>query len=173
VKPIIMVSMELLLAKGETLQVRSGPHWIVYLRSIIVASLILIFATTLAAIAFESSSSKVTIYAALSAGAVAIAFGVLASATLQRNSQAVLVTDTRVIEVTGVLRHATTETRLSSVQTISVDQSIVGRLLNFGTVTLFTSNDEPIILRNIAFPLELQQALQDHRTRREDMAAGA
>src|SRR5206468_1430176 len=112
-------------------------------------------------------------YAALCAGTVAIAVGVLASATLQRNSQVVIVTDNRIVEITGVLRRATTETRLAAVQSISVDQSIVGRLLNFGTITLHSANQEPMVLKNIAFPLELHQALQDHRSSQEDYAAGA
>ena len=168
-----MVPTDRYLAQGETLQVTTGPHWIVYLRSIIVATVILTAATALAVIAFESPSSRVALYAALCAGTVAVAFGVLASATLQRNSQVVIVTDNRIVEITGVLRRATTETRLAAVQSISVDQSIVGRLLNFGTITLHSANQEPMVLKNIAFPLELHQALQDHRSSREDYAAGA
>src|SRR4051812_21424600 len=98
-----MVPMDRYLAKGETLQVQTGPHWIVYLRSILVAITILTGATALAVIAFESPASRVALYAALCAGAVAVAFGVLASATLQRNSQVVMVTDNRIVEITGVL----------------------------------------------------------------------
>jgi membrane protein YdbS with pleckstrin-like domain len=180
VKPTIMVPIERFLAKGEILQVRTSPHWIVFLRSIVTATAILCVATGLAVMAFESPTNRVSIYAALSAGAVAVAFAVLASATLQRNSQIILVTDRRIVALNGVLRHTTSETRLASVQSIDLDQSVLGRLLNFGTITLRTGNDEPMVLENIAFPLELHQALQDHRSVRrefvaspEDYAAGA
>ena len=179
-KPTIMVPIERFLAKGETLQVKTGPHWIVFLRSIVIATAILVVATGLAIVAFESPSSRVSIYAALSAGTVAVAFAVLASAILQRNSQMILVTDCRIVALNGVLHHTTSETRLASVQRVDLDQNIFGRLLNFGTITLHTGNDDPMVLKNIAFPLELHQALQDHRTVRrdflaspEDYAAGA
>jgi len=166
--------MDRYLAKGETLQLRTGPHWIVFLRSIVAAIFILIVATGLAVSAFESTSSHVTIFAALSAGTVAIAFGVLTSTTLQRNSQVVIVTNERIIEIAGLLHHTTSEIRLAAVQGVTVDQSIVGRLLNFGTVTLHTGNDDPMVLKNVAFPLELHQALKDHyRPHGEDIAAEA
>lgn len=179
-KPTIMVPIERFVAKGENLQVRTGPHWIVFIRSIVASTALLAGATVLAVMAFEASARSVTIYAALSAGCVAIAFAVLASAILERSSRIVLVTDRRIIAVTGVLHRSSTETRLGSIQSIDLDQSIFGRLLNFGTITLWTGNDEPMVLKNIAFPLELHQALQDHRTvqraipaGQEDYAAGA
>jgi uncharacterized membrane protein YdbT with pleckstrin-like domain len=180
VKPTIMVPIERFLAKGETLQVKTGPHWIVFLRSIVTAAAILVAATVLAVVAFESGSNRVSIYAALAAGVVAVAFALLASAVLERNSRKVLVTDRRIVALDGVLHRTSRETRLSSVQSIDLDQSIFGRLLNFGTITIHTGNDDPMVLKSIAFPLELHQALQDHRTvqRRfagqpEDIAAGA
>jgi uncharacterized membrane protein YdbT with pleckstrin-like domain len=174
VKLLTMVPTDRYLAKGETLQIRTGPHWIVFLRSIVAAIFILIVATGLAVTAFESTSSHVTLFAALSAGTVAIAFGVLTSANLQRSSQAVIVTDSRIVEIAGVLHHTSSEIRLDAIQRVSVDQSIVGRVLNFGTVTLLTGNDDPMVLKNIAFPLELHQALKDHcRPHGEDIAAGA
>ena len=173
-KLLTMVPMDRYLAKGESLQLRTGPHWIVFLRSIVVATLLLITATALAVESFESTGENVTIYAALSAGIVAIAFAVLASAILKRNSQVIVVTDNRIVEIAGVLHRTTHEIRLAAVQSISLDQSIVGRILNFGSITLFTGNDEPMVLKNIAFPLELHQALKDnYRPHGENLAVEA
>jgi uncharacterized membrane protein YdbT with pleckstrin-like domain len=172
-KPRIIDAMERHLTSGETIEVRTGPHWIVFLRSIITGTIILIVGGMLVVAELNASSAHSPIFAGLSAGAVAIALGVLVGATLRRNSQAVVVTNDRIVEMNGVLHHSTTETRLDSIQNISVDQSIVGRLLNYGTITLRTANGEPMVLKNIAFPQELHQALKDHQTRIQDRAAEA
>jgi len=49
-----------------------------------------------------------------------------------------------------------------------VDQNVVARLFNYGTITLRTASDAPMVLYKIAFPLELHQALQDHKTLEEE-----
>jgi Bacterial PH domain len=161
------------LAPGETVQVRTGPHWIVYLRSIIAAVMILAVGTALAYEAMFGTSAHAQIYAAMSAATIGIAIAILASATLQRRSQIVLVTDGRILEISGVLHRVTSEMRIAAVQSSTIDQNILGRLLNFGTVTLRTGNEDPMVLRNIAFPQELHQALLDQRPQAPQIALGA
>jgi uncharacterized membrane protein YdbT with pleckstrin-like domain len=173
VKARILKFMDSYLAPGETLQVRTGPHWIVYLRSILSAVMILAVGTALAYEALNTTASHATIYAALSVGAVGIAIAILASATLQRRTQQVLVTELRVLEVSGVLHRRMNEMRIAAIRSTTIEQSMFGRLLNYGTITLHTGNEDPMVLSNIAFPQELHQALQDHRPHESNIAIRA
>lgn len=155
--------MERYLAPGETLLAKTGPHWIVNLRSILSSIMILAVGVALVYEASGSTRSHATIYAALAVGFVAIAIAILVSANLQRRSQVVLVTDSRIVDMKGLMHRTTSEVRIAAVQSTTIDQSMLGRLLNFGTVTLQTGNDDPLVLANIAFPQELYQVLLDHR----------
>jgi uncharacterized membrane protein YdbT with pleckstrin-like domain len=173
VRARILNFMDSYLAPGETLQVRTGPHWIVYLRSIVSAVMILIVGAALTYEAMNTTAAHATIYAALAVAAVGIAIAILASATLQRRTQQILVTEYRVLEASGVLHRKTNEMRIAAIRTVTIDQSIFGRLLNYGTITLQTGNEDPMVLSNIAFPQELHQALQDHLPHESNVAVRA
>jgi uncharacterized membrane protein YdbT with pleckstrin-like domain len=173
VKAPNMKSMDNHLAPGETLLVRTGPHWIVFLRSIVSAVMILIVGGALAYEAAQTTAAHATIYAAFSVAAVAIAIAILVAATLQRRALQVLVTESRVLEVSGVLHRTTNEMRIAAIRSVTIDQSIFGRLLNYGTIILHTGNEDPMVLSNIAFPQELHQALQDQRPHESNVAIRA
>ena len=70
------------------------------------------------------------------------------------------VTNKRVIIKIGFLRRKTLELLLRHVETISVDQSVVGRLLDYGSVTLTGTGGVREVFHNIAAPLELRRRIQ-------------
>ena len=96
------------------------------------------------------------------AGAVVIAigvFGALSPITAYSTSE-FPVTNKRVIIKTGFLRRKTLELLLRHVETISVDQSIAGRIFNFGSVTLTGSGGVKEVLDNVFAPLEFRRRIQ-------------
>jgi hypothetical protein len=70
------------------------------------------------------------------------------------------VTNKRVIIKIGFLRRKTLELLLRHVETISVDQSVAGRLLDYGSVTLTGTGGVREVFHNIATPLELRRRIQ-------------
>lgn len=70
------------------------------------------------------------------------------------------VTNKRVIIKVGFLRRKTLELLLRHVETISVDQSITGRLLDYGSVTLTGTGGIREVFHNIAAPLEFRRRIQ-------------
>ena len=48
----------------------------------------------------------------------------------------IAITDKRVIYKRGFINRPTVETNMDKVATVDVDQSVLGRLLNYGTVTV-------------------------------------
>lgn len=70
------------------------------------------------------------------------------------------VTNKRVIIKIGFLRRKTLELLLRHVETIAVDQSITGRLLDYGSVTLTGTGGIREVFHNIAAPLEFRRRIQ-------------
>jgi uncharacterized membrane protein YdbT with pleckstrin-like domain len=67
------------------------------------------------------------------------------------------VTDKRIIAKTGLISRNTVEMFLDKVESLHVEQTVLGRIFDFGTVTIrgTGSTEEPI--RNISAPLELRK----------------
>jgi uncharacterized membrane protein YdbT with pleckstrin-like domain len=67
------------------------------------------------------------------------------------------VTDKRLIAKTGLISRNTVEMFLDKVESLHVEQSVLGRILDFGTVIIrgTGSTEEPI--RNISAPLALRK----------------
>ena len=95
-------------------------------------------------------------------GGVVIAIGVFAmlSPLIDYATSEFGVTNKRVIIKVGFLRRKTLELLLRHVETISVDQSVAGRLLNYGSVTLTGSGGVREMFHNISAPLELRRRIQ-------------
>ena len=74
------------------------------------------------------------------------------------------VTTRRVIVKTGLVRRRTLELLLRQVEAISVDQSIVGRMFNYGSITLSGTGGVREVFHNIARPLEFRRQIQSLTT---------
>jgi uncharacterized membrane protein YdbT with pleckstrin-like domain len=78
------------------------------------------------------------------------------------------VTDKRVVMKTGIIQRRTLETMLSKVEAISVDQSIMGRLLNYGTIVVVGTGGTREQFTNISRPLEFRRQVQVQVAAAED-----
>ena len=90
------------------------------------------------------------------------AFGIglvlLAMAYIRYKSTEVAVTTRRVIVKTGFISRKTVEINLNKVESLQVDQGLLGRMLNFGTLVIAGTgtSHEPIV--GISEPLEFRKA---------------
>lgn len=69
------------------------------------------------------------------------------------------VTNRRVIAKTGFIRRHTLEILLSKVESVSVNQNILGRLLNFGTVTVTGTGGTRESFRAIVDPIDVRKKI--------------
>lgn len=83
-------------------------------------------------------------------------------ALIRRFSTELAVTDRRVIYKAGILARHTLEMNRSKVESVDVDQSLLGRLLGFGT----------IIVRGTGGSLEPIRMISDPLTFRSHITAG-
>jgi len=70
------------------------------------------------------------------------------------------ITNKRVIIKTGLIRRKTLEMNLSKIETVGVEQSILGRILDYGTITLIGTGGTHESFPNIMNPLEFERNLE-------------
>lgn len=90
---------------------------------------------------------------------VAVIF--LLSPYIQYITSEYAVTNKRVIVKVGLIRRQTLETLLQKIEAISVDQSVLGRILNYGTITITGTGGTRESFMNIADPLGFRRAVQE------------
>jgi uncharacterized membrane protein YdbT with pleckstrin-like domain len=68
----------------------------------------------------------------------------------------------------GILRRRTTETMLTKIEAVRVDQDVWGRVCNYGTITVTGSGGTNETFANIAAPLEFRRQIQAQLSRLDD-----
>jgi uncharacterized membrane protein YdbT with pleckstrin-like domain len=129
-------------------------HWIVYSRAI----WYLVLGVVLLVVEHLYWDEPVVLLA------TAVIFGVLTlagavHAWFVRWMTEIAVTDRRVIYKRGFINRHTIETHMDKVAAIDVDQSVLGRLLDYGTVTVRGTGMTFEPLRRVEAPLALRNAI--------------
>jgi uncharacterized membrane protein YdbT with pleckstrin-like domain len=139
------------LQPGETIVYATKLHWLIYLQTILLLIACLIIA---GAALLTSDNQSIT----LALEIAAIIFAVLAMATglrafIRRATTELAVTDHRVIYKSGLLSRHTIEMNRDKVESVDVDQSLLGRIFGYGTVIVRGTGGSLEPIRNIGDPL--------------------
>ena len=139
------------LQPGETIVYATTLHWIVYLRTI----LLLIICIILAGAAVSTSNNQNLSLALGIAAVIFLLLGLSAglSAFIRRAATELAVTNHRVIYKSGLLSRHTIEMNRDKVESVDVDQSLLGRIFGYGTVVVRGTGGSLEPLRNIGDPL--------------------
>lgn len=70
------------------------------------------------------------------------------------------VTNKRVILKTGIIGRQTEEMKLTSIETVEINQGILGRMFGFGTVELTGRGTSDFKFKNIDNPLEVKRQIE-------------
>lgn len=81
------------------------------------------------------------------------------------------VTNKRVIVKTGLIKRDTVEMFLHKIESVSVDQSVMGRILGYGTLALHGTGGTAETFHDIARPLEFRRQVQEQIGKIEPGAA--
>ena len=68
------------------------------------------------------------------------------------------VTNKRIIAKSGLIQRNTTEMFLEKVESIQVDQGILGRIFDFGSITVSGTGGDKSPVKNVSHPLEFRKA---------------
>jgi uncharacterized membrane protein YdbT with pleckstrin-like domain len=148
-----MKYVEQVLQPGETVIYATSLHWLVYLRPILLV--------ILALLCLIASMSVTETIVALAWEIIAALLGFLALVTglgalIRRSTTELAVTDRRVIYKTGIFQRHSMEMNRSKVETVGVDQSILGRILGYGTVSVRGTGGSFEPIRFIGDPLSFR-----------------
>jgi uncharacterized membrane protein YdbT with pleckstrin-like domain len=148
--------VESVLAHGEQIVHRAAiSHW-KFMASYLVG--VLLVAASLGALIITRNDGTPT--SRIMAGvALAIGVVVILVAVIRRRTTELVLTDRRIITKRGFISRDTVEMNLAKVESLHVDQSLLGRILNYGDVTVVGTGASLEPLRGIASPLELRRKL--------------
>ena len=132
-------------------------HWIVYLRPLVLAAVCIVCLLQYA----SDRHSKDFAAGLLIAG---VLFGVLAAITFVRAwfrnwTTELAVTNRRIVYKRGFIRRQSIEMNMEKVETVAVRQSLLGRLLNYGTVDVKGTGQSIEHLHRISRPVAVRNAV--------------
>ncbi len=162
-----MSYVQKVLLPGERVVYETGLHWLVYGRAILA---FLVAAALAVGSAYTPSGAPpaLPILAALTA---LLGLLLLLIAAVRRLGTELAVTDQRVLFKRGVLSRHTIEMNRSKVESVDVDQSLLGRVLGYGTVTLRGTGGSLEPMAMIGRPLTLRSHITAEPVRHAPGAA--
>jgi uncharacterized membrane protein YdbT with pleckstrin-like domain len=149
-----MSYLEKTLQPGETVIYQTRLHWIVYLLPAIaaIAGFWLLLYT-------DFDAPEAGIGQSVGALLVVLAAALWLGAWIKRMSTEMAITNRRVIAKFGFIWRKTFEIDRQKVESVKVDQSILGRILDYGTVTITGTGSSSEPVQNIDSPLEFRNKL--------------
>jgi uncharacterized membrane protein YdbT with pleckstrin-like domain len=155
-----MSYVERVLQPGETLLHKSKLHWLIYLPVLPFLAIFVLGAALYVAMQSNSgdAASAILPLGLMGVGAVG-AIVVWFRAWLRRATTELAVTDRRVIFKRGLVRRHTVEMNMDKVESVDVDQSVMGRIFNYGDVTVRGTGASIEPLRLIHDPLAFRSCV--------------
>jgi len=161
--------IEKTLVPGETVVYQTRLHWVVMLWHIVI-SVILLEVPALALLFYAFRHEQQLEPRALhlmQGGGIAlllISGIVIAMGAIRRNATEMAVTNRRVVVKTGLATRKTIEMLLSKIESIEVNESGIGRVLGYGSITLIgtggTSEPFHLMAKPLAFRNQVQQQIE-------------
>ena len=149
------------LQPGETVRFATTLHWIKFVPGL----LILVLACAAYWMALRPTSSY-AVWAWVSLLLFAAAAVPLFKAWFERWTTEIAVTDRRIIHKRGFIRRETKEIALDKVESVDVDQSIFGRILDYGSISVHGTGQAIEQLKAIAAPIEFRNHVTAEPTSR-------
>jgi len=145
-----------ILQPGEKVLYSTNAHWMFYLPAIaawIVALVLLIFSRLV------GGDMLVLVCLSLAAIVALAALYWTFSGLFHRATTETDVTNLRVVHKTGFIKRRTFEMSLDKVESVDVNQSILGRIMNYGDVTVRGVGEGAETIKTIAAPLEFRNSI--------------
>jgi len=140
------------LSANERIVYTTKIHWYIYLRSVFLILLGIIIAA--------SASKPGDFVNGLVGVLVFVGVVLFINAILISKSSEFAVTNKRVILKTGVLKRQIIELQLNRAEGLSVNQSVMGRIFNFGSIRI-TSGGVSEVFSRIAAPFEFKKQVNN------------
>jgi uncharacterized membrane protein YdbT with pleckstrin-like domain len=149
-----MSYLQKVLQPGEAILYRTTFSWTLYIPGLLLLLLVIaVFAI------FELGLISQRWAIVLASIPALIALALLARAWFQRWTTQIAITNRRIILKRGFIRRHTIEMNMDKVESVDVDQSLLGRLFNYGDITVRGTGEGFERLRMIDAPLKFRSQL--------------
>ncbi len=135
------------LLPGENIVYRTKLHWIIFFWPVLFL--------LIALIGFASKSEYVVV------GSIILAFLIGIELIIEYLTSEFVITNKRVLVKYGLIRRKSFEILLTKIEGIYVEQGIIGRILNYGTVIVTGTGGNKNIFPKISAPLEFRKKIQE------------
>lgn len=152
----VMAYYQKVMQPGEVIHSIGQLSWTIYLPAV--------FSFIFAAVLYALSASLLPLHvrpiAPVLGGVLLLAaILILVRIWLRQWSTEMVVTDRRVIYKIGLIRRHTVEMNISKIETVDVEQDILGRIFGYGTVLIRGTGAGFEPLQQVADPLALRNAI--------------
>ena len=144
------------LQPGEKVLYSTNAHWIFFLPAVVLWA---VAAALFVASGMIPAGPLVLVCWSLAAIVAIAALYKTATAWFHRWTTETDVTNFRVVHKTGFVKRQTFEMSVDKVESVDVDQSILGRIFNYGNVTVLGVGEGGKTLNTIASPLAFRNAI--------------
>jgi uncharacterized membrane protein YdbT with pleckstrin-like domain len=156
--PFVRVAyVDSVLQPGETVKVIGRLHWTIFLRAFVLAAasvVVMVYGQK----SISASIGSVVVYAGWIG--LAVAAVLFLHAAFRRWTTELSVTTHRVIYKRGFIWRHTVEMNMDKVETVNVDQSILGRVLGYGTIHVLGTGQGGIHnLHGMGSPITIRNAI--------------
>ena len=146
-----MSYLQKVLEPNETILYQTIVSWTLYIPGLLV--LLVAIAVYVASSLILTSKAVVDVLTLIPA---LLALALLAKAWFHRWTTEIAITNRRIILKRGFIRRHTIEINMDKVESVDVNQSILGRILNYGSVTVRGVGEGAETIDMIASPLDFR-----------------
>jgi uncharacterized membrane protein YdbT with pleckstrin-like domain len=147
-----------ILQPGEKVLYSTNAHWIFYFPAILAWIVVLVLLILSVTVAAGVSGLVLVCWAAATVVAIAALYWTIRG-WFHRLTTETDVTDRRVVHKTGFIKRRTFEIALDKIESVDVDQTILGRILDYGNVTIMGVGEGRQKISTIASPLAFRSAI--------------
>ncbi len=163
----MMRYVESLLGKNEKILWRARQHWIVLAANFVINLFLFIAIWVLYAV--MGSIGFLVNIRTWTLLALVIPIGWFGWELLQWWAEEYLITTHRVVQTEGLINKHTKDSSLEKINDITLNQSVLGRILGYGDLEIITGSDIGTnVLRRLARPVNFKKTLLDQKTRLSD-----
>ena len=145
-----------ILQPGEKVLYSTNAHWMFYLPAIGAWIVAIVFLVLSRMVGTDVLMLVCLAFAAV-VGLAALYWS--ATAWFHRWTTETDVTNMRIVHKTGFIKRRTFEMSLDKVESVDVNQSIIGRIMNYGDVTIMGVGEGKETISTIAAPLVFRNAI--------------
>lgn len=151
------------LIEGETIIYETRLHWIVLIGPVLLGVMLGLTGLGMFVLSGRTAADQYTAHQSLMIMGAIFLFGALifvVRGILWRNATEMTVTNKRVFIKVGLAARRTIELLLSRVESIGVEETVMGRMFGYGTVTVHGTGGTPEVFNMVAYPLEFRTQVQ-------------